>query len=208
MARPEANGGFSLVELLVVLVLLGLIGVLTAGSLRFGQRVWEGVAANSEQAQAARQTLEQVRAVIAGAVPVWLDPKGIRGGFDGEADHLSLRGQGPDGLASYQLAIGSDGMSRNTLTIKSVSLLGPGGVETRASAGEIRAVAFAYRADEIKPGQWLSRWKPEWPLPDLVRLRFAGETPDLIIRVAITHRSPCAVIPSPSGCPQEHGPNQ
>lgn len=66
----SARSGFTLLELLVVMTLLGLIGVAAAGGLRFGLAAWERGGATGMAATEANQALKAVRRLIDGARPI------------------------------------------------------------------------------------------------------------------------------------------
>ena len=64
------RAGFTLLELLVAMTLLGLIGVMAAGGLRFGLAAWERGDATGMAATETSQALKAVRRLLDGARPI------------------------------------------------------------------------------------------------------------------------------------------
>lgn len=116
-ARAEA--GFTLVELLVALTLLGLVSVVLFGGLRFGTRAWEAGNARAErlaEVQAVQAVLRQriVQAVLpenVGAESAFSDSPA---NFAGERDSLRFVALVPSrvgvgGFYLFELSVADDG---------------------------------------------------------------------------------------------------
>lgn len=201
---PSGDAGFTLVELLVVSVLLGLIGLLAADGIRFGDRAWEGVSGRLEQAARVRATVEIVRGLVAGSLPDRQDPGGLRGGLSGDAGRLELRARDLTGVGDYSLRMvnanaPAQGAGRMIQIIQIIAAAGTGAPEgDRRLLGPFDVPEFAYRADGMVAGQWSPLWQADWPLPDLLRLRLDGQ--EAVIRIPLSHPSACSVVPVELGC--------
>ena len=200
-SRGGQQGGFTLVELLVSIALLGLISVAMAGSLRFGARVWDTGAARGEWLNRAEITQNFLRQHIGQAAP---PRSGGRGGVapealaeapDAFADEPEQAFSGAPGrlrfVAPAPVQAGVGGFSRFDLFVN-------GGVESRAlvlsiSLGEvaesaetaletsdarvliegIEAAAFRYYGtlEGDREADWHDEWSDPERLPALVALR-------------------------------------
>ena len=98
MTRTEASGGFTLVEVLVALTLLGLISVALVTGLRFGARAWE----RGDTRLTAVHEVAAVRAFLARSLAQGLPGEGARqrlhAGWDGAPARLAFTTPGPHAL--------------------------------------------------------------------------------------------------------------
>lgn len=205
-----SSAGFTLAELLVVMVLLGLIGLLAAGGLRFGERAWEGATDRMARAATVRDAARALRVVVGGAVPAQGASEGNAGvgnagvGLAGQAGQFKLRAHGPMGMADYSFILDEGGLEATVvLRVVAVPTAGGAGEAMRivlpsAGDGASGLAAFAYRADGMAAGRWSSLWSADWPLPDLVRLRIGAV--ETVARVPLSHPSACSVVPKELGC--------
>jgi general secretion pathway protein J len=184
-STPRA-AGFTLVELLVGLSLLGLISLLLFGGLRFGLRAWEAGGtrlAQTNEIEAAqgllRRELAEARPVTVGA-PEQEPPVFFQGG--GETllfvaplpahrgiggDHVfSLAAEGDRGNAQLMLRwrpFRVDALAQTLFDPKDSSPLLTG----------VDAIAISYfgRPAAEAPPRWLARWDGVLGLPELVRIQ-------------------------------------
>lgn len=201
----NGEAGFSLVELLVVCVLLGLIAMLASGGMRFGAATWERAYQNSRTTEAvatARSRIRQVLALAGSALPA-AEREG--GGFAGSAAAAAFRGpassDSPErGETDYRLVAGGE---RLVLEARAAWTTAPW--TERAAIDGVAEAGLSYRADGMPPGSWRESWAADWPLPDLVRLQLRpvdprDRWPDLVVRLT-TRRSPaCRQQPVALGC--------
>lgn len=195
------QGGFTLVELLIGLSLLGLIAVALAGSLRLGLAGTERVEVRAEALEELRLSQTLIRKQITQARPArWVRDRKIVAAFEGNRRAVNFLGVFPDQqlkLGLHQISIRAEG---DTMVI-----------ERRPTAGEeqvfrfdqyttrdvlvtgLRDVSVAYfgvQADQSS-AKWHSRWVDQADLPQLVRISatFADPNrtpwPDLIVRPTI-----------------------
>lgn len=201
------DGGFTLLELLVSMTLLGLILALLFGGLRTGNRVWES--SNSRTDAVARiQTVHgflraQVSALtpLAAAAEAGGEPKAA---FEGERERLRFVAMLPShfGVGGFQTievrAIEREG-ARDLGLAWWPYLPGenaPAEPDEDSSAvllEDVGEVAFAYfgaEGEDAEPA-WTERWLDQPAPPELVRLSVTfpdGDPrywPDLVIRPQI-----------------------
>jgi general secretion pathway protein J len=181
-ARP-ADAGFSLLEMIVALAVLGLLAVLLAGSLQFGAQLWDAQDRRLASSAGTDAVHGVLRGLIQNAQPLPLVALGARGAASymlGGPESLDLVTEMPDG-------IGRAGFCDVALVLERDGRLAirwrPHARDARAAAVQpvaesellrnVAAVELAYfvRADDQQPAHWESRWLRPSTMPDLVRVR-------------------------------------
>jgi len=219
-AAPRNDGcsGFSLVEVLVALVLLGLLSMALFFSVRFGVTAWQRGGERSEQIHTSMLVQDLLRRLIGQAYPLVL-ADGSGGGrveFFGTATSLDFLAPVPVALASggrarFNLAIERHG-ERSDLVLTSRPELAaadaPADLTRKTLLATIETAAFAYfgAPQAQSAAAWHERWSGEMNLPALVRVRvrFArGDPrlwPDLTIAPRITADVGCEYDPLTKLC--------
>ncbi|KZM47468.1 prepilin-type N-terminal cleavage/methylation domain-containing protein [Labrenzia sp. OB1] len=175
MPDASANAGFSLTELLVSLLILGLISMAATSALSVGKRIWAKVEAAPDVTLTDAE-LNHLRRAVALRIA---KNDGTGGGVTGSVSKLSFSGlsQTEDGIfekAQVSLHVTEGGLEVSTewegasksVTLKYVSVAG-----------------FGYQA-RLPTEQWVTDWPATDPAPALVRLTFAsaeGEEPETLI---------------------------
>jgi len=180
---PDAGeGGFTLLELLVALVVLGLLVIGLA------QGVRAGLALRQAQTQRLGQTAEldaAMRLLRTVLTRLPFSPDGNRvvsgeGGFKGEPDRLSFLGEMPTGLGTARRAAMSLYVRNGHLLLswapsRHERRLGPplAATDTELLSGVSRLdLAYWGPPSGNQPAGWRSRWEETEP-PDLVRVRLS-----------------------------------
>jgi general secretion pathway protein J len=207
---PAADGnarGFTLLELLVAITLLGLLMTGILGGVRLGARAWETGAVRLEDDARLLAVEQFLRSRLKGALPLYReDASGeIRLTFSGLADELAFVGTLPGPLAPglHQFTLGlredDEGVRHLSIAWQRLPAADAEGVDDQAGAGRrdllanVEAVAFDYYGapDRGQQAAWQEQWSSDDVLPTLVRLRIElpeGDRrwfPDLIVRPMI-----------------------
>ena len=198
--RPDA--GFTLLELLVAITLLGLIVTLLFGGLRFGTRAWEAADERIDQSSELQVVQSFMRRRLGQAYPLDVSQPAAerRIAFAGTPEGVTFATMLPAHLGLggfYWLSFYSDEGSDGKRLVASWRLFQPGTDEV-ADAGaagitvlaeRISGVEFSYfgPSDPGRPAEWQDRWEGVGSLPALVRIgvSFAESDrrswPDLVV---------------------------
>lgn len=198
--------GYSLLELLLALALLGFITLAMAGGFRFGARAWErseDKVATIERIQGAQRIL---RTLLQSAVPRDFDPtipgdpelfRGTGRGLSFVANASSTLGGG--GAVRYRLQVEGDGARRDLVLAWRAA-----GGERRLVVLSAREISLAYaRLDQTGRLIWAGEWLDQSGAPALVRVRATpddGVWPDLIVRPRIMRDPSCIYNPDTFEC--------
>lgn len=217
-AKQQArwDAGFTLLELLVTLALLGLLAVLLSGGLRFGIRAWErssAHAAGTDQTSLAQRLLrrELSRAypylVTGDQMPPHID-------FTGSPEAVNVLAPVPlalaaGGRARVSFRVASDGDGRKLVMTAQPELADddqpPATDVLLANLSSLEFSYFGRLGGDSEP-RWHDAWKDQIALPRLIRVRAAfpaGDPrhwPDLIVAPRITVDVGCTYDPLTKRC--------
>jgi len=193
-----SEAGFTLVELLVAITLVGLMTVVMFGGLRFGTRAADAVSGRTDRAAQLGIVYDFMQNELTDArlPPASNDPTATPSDFDGEPDSLSFVTVPPAYLALGgfdMLRVALEGEQSRRLTVSWRQLphgsipVTPVTLQPSIILEKIRAVEFGYfgTTDQNRPPEWQDRWNNQNSLPLLVRMRIAwadgSHAPDLIV---------------------------
>lgn len=206
--------GFSLVELLVSLVIVGLLSLLLLNGVFSGRRVWERLEERTSAMEQVEGAQGALRTRLERAFPLSrYDASAPYVDFKGEAKTLrflappALAGR-PAALRRYTLGLTVAG----ELTLVSASDLALDAAradERLVLLTGVQTVDFAYWGpSRSPPGRpaWRPRWESEPTLPQLVRVRVTFQPgdrrrwPEFVVRPAATVSSACVIDPATGLC--------
>jgi general secretion pathway protein J len=185
--------GFTLVELLIALTLLGLILSLLLGGFRFGISAWESGGHRMARSNEVVAVQDLLRNEISQARGLLVDSRasGTNKTFKGSPRELEFAAPLPAHMGAggyYLFSLGARdirGRTRLALAWRTYrpDMFAAGREGTAAEAlllDDIRSIAFAYygQSDEDEQPVWTDDWGDRRSLPKLVRLRLefaAGE---------------------------------
>ncbi len=207
-ALHKSSSGFTLLELLIAMTLLGFILALLFGGLHLGSRSWDAGDARAEKSTRLTLLQEFLRRELNQVTPYfWKNTVNPELAFDGEQNRLNMVAPiavhlGPGGL--FLLALGLDD---NKLVLmqappdsdsKDFSALDES--EKVVLADHVESLDFAYFGAESRDAE--PRWTDHWStqdtpqrLPYLIRIRIRfsdGQVwPDLVVAPVIGQDTGC-----------------
>ncbi len=192
-SRPRVGGGFTLVELLVALVILGLLMAALYGAFRFSARALEAARRRSEQLEefAAASAFLRERLAAAENVLITTGPHTQTASFTGTAEALAFVAPMPaeisfGGLYYFHLAFDpAAGATRLDLALyrtrEIFSLDAAADRRTRFLFPGYRPIFRYYGRDDPAPDApsgWHDEWPPRGWLPRLVEIRLVALDPE------------------------------
>lgn len=200
VSRNRRSAGFTLLELMVALTLLGLIASVAFGAMRVGSRSWEAGLKKANETAESRAIPTFLRRQVSQLLPlVWEEAGSKRLAFQGERRQIRFIAPAPQrdqgvGLYEYMLLIDTE-MAESSLVLH-YEPYQPGETDFRVSeqspqlvlAEGLSELAFAFYGAEKATDSPL--WHDEWGikaelLPVLLRISFKREgqqqPPELLI---------------------------
>lgn len=208
LRRRLAAGGFTLLELLISLTLLGMILVLLFGGLRLGMRSWDASQLQIDKLNSVRSVESFLRREITLAYPyVWKNALTQQVAFLGERSKISFVAQLPSRISGGGLNVISVGLEQRgnvrrvvwknlplDARMKDFTALTES-PEMLLVASELEDVEdiwlsyFGQESDNTAP-RWLDRWENSTRLPQLVRLQVklskGAVWPDFVVAPLLT----------------------
>lgn len=209
--KASSQSGYSLVELLVVLALLGLIAIAVTGGLSFGSRVWERTERQVSSLEASGGGHQVLRALLSGMYPRKSGEAGqVRTvEFEGARDRMTL-------LTAASAQLGVAGVAKVTLFVERKGDVVDLGLTLEPEAGGLpprratlvegaKAVAFSYADTGGGAVNWTDAWQPQERPPALIRIRVTSlpgqlAWPEFVVRTRINQPAGCIFDPVSFGC--------
>ncbi|MEO6422064.1 MAG: prepilin-type N-terminal cleavage/methylation domain-containing protein [Candidatus Nitrotoga sp.] len=213
--------GFTLLELLIAMSLLGLILALLFGGMRLGARSWEAGEIHAENSTHLALLQGFLRRELSQVTPfIWKKKADMNLAFIGEPDSIKMVAPiavrlGAGGLFLISLELSRDNevgqlvMRRAIPDADSVDFTALENVEKVVLAEHVKEVSFAYFGAETKDGepQWRDQWgnkDSQQRLPYLIRVRVKFSNgrvwPDLVVAPLIGSDTGCVWDSSASKC--------
>lgn len=181
LRRPSA--GFTLLEVLVALALLGFILVALAGGIRFGARAWQAQERRGTGAAELEAVHGLLRHLVTTAEPLPLAGPGPTGAplyFDGRPNGMSFVADLPEAIGgaglydvTLELAEGGRLVLRWRPHVRAMPGASPGPYsETELMRGVAGLQAdYFMPATTDRPAGWMTEWSQPAMLPALVRVK-------------------------------------
>jgi general secretion pathway protein J len=207
-ASPPRASGFTLIEVLVALALMGLIGTILIESLRVGGHTWQHVtreAANIDEITRAQQFLRQRLGTIYPPQPA-TDITSSSESFLGETEMLEFSSAAPgssaEALVRYRVGLSSSDQGTVEIRYRG-ERNGPASPLAATWTSEpllahASGLSIQFWEDSAgAPGHWVGHWADTVKLPRLIRIdvQFAANDsrrwPPLYVEPRVDTRSSC-----------------
>jgi general secretion pathway protein J len=204
--------GFTLIELVLAMLLLGVMLALLYSGLSFAVRGWDAGDANGARVSDRRIAENFVRREIGEMFPMrWKDPMALKFAFEGEEQRLRFVSSRPAGISMGGLALvgieaepaaegrGRDLVMRRAMPDDEAKDFGPLERTEQRSVlvPNIDSVSFSYFGSEtdFADPKWTDAWTYTHRMPNLVRMRVrvadGSYLPDLVARVSLGEEAGC-----------------
>jgi general secretion pathway protein J len=200
------DAGYSLVELLVVLLLLSFITLSIAGGFRFGTRIWETTDASVARSHRIAIMQSVVRSLMASAVP---EAKGAYIEFEGTPNDVRFVAPAPrygaaGGIAKVEVSL-EDIRSDRRMLIRIAPRVRSAGAQTARLDLDGLNLRFAYLDASDARAIWLDRWHDRDRLPSAIRLEGTdgesrAEWPLFVARLPVDQPVHCIFDPVSLSC--------
>ena len=207
----RAQGGFTLIEVVLAMVLLGSIMVLMYSGLSFTLRSWDAGEANGRRTADLRLGTNFLRRELSELFPMrWKDAMEVRMAFEGDAGHLRFVSSRPAGLqlgglslVGVQVEDNPEKKTRDLVMLRAMPDhaqvdFGPlAGATRHVLMPGVDRVEFAYFGAENEFGdpRWHDSWDFKGRVPEMVRVRVrladGSMLPESIVRVVLGEEAGC-----------------
>lgn len=206
VAVPSPTG-FTLVEMVVALTILGMISVALFGGVRFGTAVWRSSGQRIAVGEQVRGVQEFLRRSLAAAYPTLEhssdNPTGPMAlAFEGDRTRLRAATMPAKAIGPQTLSLSTETDEHGLALVAELASRGPQGRDRREIImADLRGVEFAYLtpAANGQPAKWETSWTGRSRLPELIRIRLtfpdgdARRWPDLFVAPRIRGDVSCRI---------------
>ena len=206
------QAGFTLIELVVAMVLLGAMMLLLYSGLTFALRGWDAGDANGRRTADRRIGENFLRRELSELFPMrWKDPVQVKFAFEGETQRLRFVSSRPagltlGGLSLVSLEVEPDAANpklrhltmRRSMPDEEAKDFAPlERADKTILIGGVESVEFAYFGSEndFTAPKWWETWPHASRVPQLVRLRVKTSEgtlmPDFVVRIVLGEEAGC-----------------
>jgi len=204
--KGSGQKGFTLMEVLVAMTLLGLLMAALSGSIGFVGRSWDRSWKASEASAAYSHVEGMIRAMVERSFPAAVRiEKSDRFLFEGTEQRLKLVGESaPGGVGGglyVQEVVVEDTASGRQLTYRRFPFKANGAAPQQVESAPLLTgdlvFAFSYYGSPRPAARpaWLDKWPSDRTLPDLIRLtirsREGDAWPQIVVRPVISAELAC-----------------
>jgi len=218
--RRSSQSGFTLVELVVAMALLGIMMVLLYSGLTFALRTWDAGDANGQRVLDRRIGENFLRRELSEIFPMrWRDPMVLRFAFEGDTHVLRFVSSRPagvslGGLSLVSVDVETDPKDRSTNLVMRRALATPDtadfgaldAAEPSILVPDVESVAFSYFGSEndFSDPKWFDQWNLPPRMPSMIRMRIKASDgsylPDVLVKVMVGEEAGCLQTSMQRGC--------
>jgi general secretion pathway protein J len=208
----ERQVGFTLIELVVALALLGAMMLLLYGGLNFALRGWDAGDVNGRRTADRRIGENFLRREISELFPMrWKEPTVVKFAFEGERDRMRFVSSRPAGISQGGLSLvgltveqeGGDARRKNLVMRRALpddeaKTFAPlDAAQGTVLIAGVDTVSFEYfgAENDFNAPQWNDTWKWSYRVPEIVRVRIRTDDgaaqPDMVVRISLGEEAGC-----------------
>lgn len=203
MSFLGSRRGFTLLELMISITLIGIIVLIVAGAMRLGYRSVDAGERKIEALERMRASLSLIDSQIQSEIPLTIDENGSRKYyFKGEKGTLvfpsnySLWG-GQMGYVTVTYSVVPDNRGKQTLWVSESIIGAENKIEAKLfeSLDEI-SFQYFYKGPTDQQGSWVEQWTDNTDIPEKVSVRLVQGTKELSLIIPMRTRGSLARQPS------------
>ncbi|MGE5097625.1 MAG: prepilin-type N-terminal cleavage/methylation domain-containing protein [Betaproteobacteria bacterium] len=210
-APANRQVGFTLIELVVAMTILGTMLLLLYSGLSFALRSWDAGDVNGQRTMDRRIGENFLRREISEMFPMrWKDPVVVKLAFEGDGQHLRFVSSRPagitvGGLSLVSLDVQEDTKSRSRNLVMRRAMPDDEArdfaplekAEAVVLVPEVESVAFSYFGSEndFAEPRWVDNWTFSSRIPQMVRVRVktaeGSLLPDMVMKTMLGEEAGC-----------------
>ena len=207
----KRESGFTLVEMIVAMTILGTMLMLLYQGLAFALRSWDASDVNGRMTMDRRIGENFLRREVSELFPMrWKDPAVVKFAFEGDARHMRFVSARPAGISQGGLSLVSlevqedakDRRLRNLVMLRAMpdedqkDFRPLDKAEPSILIANVDEVAFSYFGSEndFAEPRWLDDWTFTSRVPAMVRVRVkasGGALPEMVMKVVLGEEAGC-----------------
>lgn len=210
--KRSSQSGFTLIELVVAMALLGTMMVLLYSGLTFSLRSWDAGEVNGRRTADRRIGENFLRRELSELFPMrWKDAMMVRFAFDGQAQRLRFVSSRPAGISQGGLSLvgleieqePGPARVRNLVMRRAMpdddakDFTPLDHAERTVLIAGIDSVAFDYFGSEndFSQPQWTNSWKFDARIPEMIRMRVKADegaaAQEMVVRINLGEEAGC-----------------
>lgn len=203
LQQARGERGFTLLELVISITLIGIIVLIISGAMRLGFRSVDSGEKKIEYLERMRSTLSLINSQVQSEIPLTFDEEGSRKYyFKGDRDSLSFPttysltgGERGYVLAAYRVIPGDRG--KQILYLKESGIGMSNGTETKLlDVFDAISFEYFYKEPTAEQGNWVPQWTNETLMPDKIRVHFVEGAKDLALIIPMRAKGSLTQAPS------------
>ncbi|HWR59011.1 MAG TPA: prepilin-type N-terminal cleavage/methylation domain-containing protein [Thermodesulfovibrionales bacterium] len=200
------KGGFTLLELMISIALIGVIVLILTGAMRLGFRSVDAGEKKIEALERIRASLNIVEAQIQSEIPIsYIDDEGSgRYYFKGDGTTMEFSTNyslwsGQMGYVLVHYKVASDGSGQKSL-MASENIIGTVAMRETKLFESFSEISFEYfyKGPTDEEGKWVQQWTEDTDIPEKVKLRLFRGAEDLSMIIPMRARGTLSHQPVPS----------